>query len=108
MNKKVTIIAVIFMFFLSTCAAFANVIQVNIGTPQLVAQRHHKHHKHHHKTHNKNYKCVCPPHCKCVRDGFCRPGECSPKCRCHNCKVVERHHKPHHKPHHGSHHHRGY
>ena len=53
MNKKVTIIAVIFMFFLSTCAAFANVIQVNIGTPQLVAQRHHKpHHSSHHGSHH--------------------------------------------------------
>ncbi len=105
MNKKITIIAVIFMFFLSTCSAFANVIQVNIGTPQLVAQRHHKHH---HKPHHKNYKRVCPPNCICIRDGFCRPGECSPKCRCHNCKVVKRHHKPHHSSHHGSHHHRGY
>ena len=95
MNKKVTIIAIIFMFFLSTCGAFAQSIPVKVGTPKEVAQRHHhRHHKNH-----RNYKRVCPPHCKCIRDGFCRPGECSPKCRCPHCKVVERHHKHHHQDH---------
>jgi hypothetical protein len=105
MNKKVIIVALAFMFFVSTCASFASAVVAPLATPQEVAQ-HHRHHKHHgdreHKDY-RHYKRVCPPTCRCIRDGFCRPGECSVKCRCHNCKVVPRH-RPHGDRHHQHHH----
>ena len=106
MNKTVTIIAMVFMFFVSTCASFADLIvpgNVNVETKE-VSQRHRHHHRGdgEHRDY-RHYKRVCPPSCRCIRDGFCRPGECSVKCRCHNCKVVPRH-RPHGDRHHHHHH----
>ena len=106
MNKTVTIIAMVFMFFVSTCASFADLIvpgNVNVETKE-VSQRHRHHHRGdgEHRDY-RHYKRVCPPSCRCIRDGFCRPGECSVKCRCPECKVVPRHKIHHHKPHHRHH-----
>lgn len=102
MNKKLAVVAIMFMFFVCTCASFAN---INVEAPKEVAQRHH--HRHHgDRPDYRRYKRICPPHCKCVRDGFCRPGECSVKCRCPHCKVVPRHRVHSDSPHHPRHHHR--
>lgn len=106
MNKKVTIVAVIFMFFLATCGAFAQGLATAKVNDNLIAQRHHRsHHRQHYNP--ETHKRVCPPHCKCIRDGFCRPDKCSPKCMCHNCKVVPKH-RHNHRPHKRHHHHNGY
>lgn len=105
MNKKVTIIAMVFMFFISTCASFAELIvpgTANVGTSEVA--QHHRHHKKHEKREDyRRNKRVCPPHCRCIRDGFCRPSECSVKCRCYHCKIVPRH-TPHPHKHHNRHH----
>ena len=106
MNKKITLVTMIFMFFLSTCAVFADVVPVQIYvSPAIggvkekeeVAQRHHRHYRHEAPP-PRYHKCKCPPDCRCIRHGNCRPGHCVRNCRCqqHNHRDAHNHNNHHH------------